>query len=234
MPAATVREKPCLFAGPMVNAIQSGRKTVTRRLIKHHLPTGPCDIRDIGNGPEIYGAGGVWLKLRLPYAVGDVLYVREAWKPDVDGDISCVTFQADGAKVHIENTRLAADKWLEVRKSREQWPDLESPVWRPSIHMPKWAARLWLEVTAVKVERLQEGFASPKGCTIARDEGIVVNCPEHNMGSVCCCMENCKRHIDAFRELWDSLNKPGFQWADNPWVSVTEFRRIKRRDAGCQ
>lgn len=224
---ATRREKPCLFAGPMVNAILSGRKTQTRRLIKHHLPTGPCDIRDIGNGPEIYGAGGVWLKLRLPYAVGDVLWVRETWTlASRDGYRQYAGLSSERFWPSTMDRPHVQSKWNGVhnviyRADGEYEADTgEKEMWHPSLHMERWMSRLRLEVTAVRVERLgdiTEADAYAEGVTIPTEQLFASNGnPE---------LRNEARA--AFAALWDSLSKPGFQWADNPWVAAYTFRRVE-------
>jgi hypothetical protein len=88
----------------------------------------------------------------------------------------------------------------------------ERIVWRPGIHMPKWAARIWLEVTDVRVERLWSMSAEQ-----AIAEGFVSHLREHDAEV------NLR---EQFAELWDSLAKPGTTWADNPWVWCISFRRV--------
>lgn len=220
--ATAVRTKPILFSGPMVRAILDGKKTQTRRLLKPKcsIPAGKYEMRrDPMYGDWVMGPAGAslvsfmqaahgWVTRDLgplPYAVGDILYVRETW---AHGD-------AWWENETWKNTYREGYGWTHVdyRASMShadlmEFNDVGEP-WRPSIHMPKWAARLWLEVTAVRVERLKEMRAADvvaEGFPFSSD-------------------------LDQFKSLWDSLSKPGSQWADNPWVAVYEFRR-RERNAG--
>lgn len=135
-----------------------------------------------------------------PYGLeGDRLWVREAWaRDDEDG---CLMYRADvGSDVN-------ADAWEHGR--REGVPRYR---WRPSIHMPRWASRITIEVTAVRVERLQE--ISPEDCSA---EGI----PLHHV------LVDSRRA--TYADLWESINGPG-SWDANPWVWVIEFRRNEALD----
>lgn len=121
--------KGMLFKGAMALGVIRGYKTKTRRT----------------NGS---------------YNVGAVVYLKENWKPDVidpDGlGISCVTYQADGQQIPIGNTREAGDKWGAARRPGEQWPELKPVKWRPSIHMPEWAARATIRIVSKLGERVQD------------------------------------------------------------------------------
>ena len=91
-------------------------------------------------------------------------------------------------------------------------PQFEGCRWKPSIHMPKWAARIWLEVTGVRVERVQD---------ISEEDAIAEGIPR---GAV----QYCGHAIRLFRDLWDSINaKRGYPWEVNPWVWVVEFKRTE-------
>ncbi len=94
------------------------------------------------------------------YKVGEVVYLKETWKPDVidpEGrGVSCITYKADGQQVRIANTEEAADRWLSVRRNEEQWPQLAPAKWRPSIHMPEWAARAKIRIVSKEQERIQD------------------------------------------------------------------------------
>lgn len=222
--------KPILFNTEMVKAILDGRKTVTRRLVKpqpsehqiHRL--GYCidgDKRDIGK--FCFGShehGGHVLYVKPPYKAGDILYVRETWQEW--GCDKCASYDCTGCNGSSKYAYKATGDW-----------DCEEK-WRPSIFMPREAARIFLRVTNVRVERLQEISVQD-----AKDEGIKV----HANGCIdglaygCYngdnCVKNiCQQPIKYFHDLWDSLNaKRGYGWESNPWVWVIEFERISKEEA---
>lgn len=196
----TVKERPILFSDPMVRAIRNNLKTETRRIVKHHLPTGPCDIRirKAGGGFQIYGAGGVWLPLKCPYGdVGTRLWVREAWQPTgVSVGKVQVHYRADGDA-----------KWLEWDRPIS----LVKQTWRPSIHMPRRLSRITLEIVSVAVERLHDITEAA-----AIREGFR-RWQHREQGEISASQQ--------FRDLWHKINgEPS--WAANPWVWVVAFRRI--------
>ena len=197
-------ERPILFSGPMVRAILDGRKTQTRRVVKF----GKCKESGVGMAPcEIAGAVNRGEDYRYcPYGQpGDRLWVRETWALTCAGgwaaDPSTLTFRAGG---NPPVRSIKPDEFSPVGDI-EQRPDLELPGrWRPSIHMPRWACRLVLEVKAVRVERLQDISWQD-----ARDEGVE---------------EDTDHHRACFADLWNALNaKRGHGWDTNPWVWVIEF-----------
>lgn len=225
------KDRPILFSGEMVRAILAGRKTVTRRVVK---PQPELRARRRGDGP-----GGWWWKTahvemnnwtdptkfaaevakECPYGQpGDRLWVRETWA-DTNGESGpMISYKAGG-------DRFLVDESYPVEYSRYPGCDFamwcgdlrrgcEGHAWRPPLSMPRWASRLTLEVTGVRVERVQE--ISAQDCF---SEGISV-------GAIGPTREACDRvRIDAFREIWDSLNaKRGFGWDKNPWVWVVEFK----------
>lgn len=194
MSATATKEKPILFSGPMVRAILDGRKSVTRRVITNErikvFAPGYADDHDRIIGMCPYGR------------VGDRLWVRETWNQfrvrRSDGQRFTVRHPEPG----IGELTYAADC------------DAEPPRWRPSIHMPRWASRITLEVTGVRVERLQEISEED-----ARAEGVQEFCPsEVDRGGYC----------SGFADAWDAINgkRPGCKWLDNPWVWVIKFRRV--------
>ena len=157
------------------------------------------------NGPAEYC-------VPLKYRKGDRLWVREAWfaDPPYDGTWDQYAF-SDGV---VENFSVLPDRFKSqefvLYKATWQGVDLR---WRSSIHMPRWASRITLEVVSVKVERVQE---------IGRS-----NCVKEGLHPT---MRNdSEQDIRVrFRELWDRINaKRGYTWASNPWVWVIEFKRIK-------
>lgn len=194
-------ERPILFSAPMVRAILAGTKTQTRRVVK------PRKDRDLGcelAACELAGEvnGGEY---RNAYcSPGDRLWVREAWR---DWSDAAWHYAADGLVLPKQRDRgLAA---MLSSRAPFTW---ESYRWRPSIHMPRWASRITLEVTGVRVERLQgisEADAMAEGAApvlVPPDGG---SCP----------------HVEGYRDLWESINGTG-SWDANPWVWVVEFRRI--------
>jgi len=207
-----MKEYPILFSGPMVRAILDGSKTMTRRVIK---------VRGHEGQPLMAGITKYWKPARTdrpgyidcPYGeIGDRLWVRETWRPlwdgiDAPGTIGdCIQYKADMAKLkpHVpdEDTGFRFDDMCEV--------DVPQPKWRPSIHMFRWASRITLEVTGVRVERVQD--ISLDACW-AEGVGIGLN----GIGA---------RY--AFGSLWNHINeKRGFGWDVNPLVWVVQFRRVK-------
>ena len=215
-----ITEWPILFNGAMVNAIRAGRKVQTRRVIK---PSRRYPIDFVGGGgrdgedwndPGCWGFESVnadwWLlqardrsecQIPCPYGVpGDRLWVRESVLP--------VGRHPDPGPCAPFGYFYRADSF------DHEWADMARAAgerWKPSIHMPRVACRLVLEVVSVRVERV----ASISGEDIL-DEGYWMR----EDPSVC--------GIDWFRDLWDSINGPrGFGWDVNPWVWVVEFRVVK-------
>lgn len=189
--------KPILFKTSMVQAILDGRKTVTRRLVKPQpepdqiYPLGYCtdgDKRDIGKfGFGSCECGGHILYARPPYKAGDSLYVRETWKP--------------------------AKRGFHYKEDWENYGIADITKWKPSIYMPKEAARIFLRVTSVRAERLQEITAEQ-----ATREGIKPDFPPFQ--------------VDEFIDIWNSTVKKAdvgrYSWLANPWVWVIEFEPCEK------
>nr|WP_249192038.1 hypothetical protein [Burkholderia ambifaria] len=228
-------ERPILFSGPMVRAILEGRKTQTRRIAIPKRssidfigggPTGGPDWND----PTCWGFEdpdtGFWWALRgnkschpLPCPHGTVrdrLWVRETCRADeLDSGLDGVRYRADDAFRAIDDSLLAAERWLDLNAYRGQEGAMV-----PAIHMPRWASRITLEITDVRVERLQSISESD-----ARDEGVTIE-DHHIRGYSAGAFR--PPSIRAFHDLWDSLNAArGYGWDANPWVWVVEFRRIE-------
>jgi hypothetical protein len=194
-------EKPILFSGPMIRAIMDDRKTQTRRVIKPQPEWQMVAPRILDGSIAVFGCtatGYTRDTWRSPYGQpGDHLWVRETWqKCPVCGGT---------------NWRASANENGTIC----QHCDGDLGKWRPSIFMPRWASRITLRVTGVRVERVQEITEGD-----ARVEGVKpmtwINHPE-----------NAPAHRVMFQPLWDSINsKRGFSWADNPWVWVVEFKRL--------
>lgn len=218
-------EKPILFNTEMVRAILDGRKSCTRRVVKEYIPKdaqfgyteftpdGAISCRGIFETSRP-GYGEKFFK--LPYQPGDILYVRESvWQKvghylDIDGETKTTW---------INEFRYVSTDIKPYTGWNYSWGK------RPSIHMPKEAARIWLKVTDVRVERLQDicGRGTPQDhvTNIAR-EGLQLQAV----------MENYQKLIDDFKQLWNSTLKKSdldrYGWDANPWVWVIEFERCEK------
>jgi hypothetical protein len=205
----------------MVRAILDNRKSMTRRVLK---PKKGATISDCVPTGKTVGIASV---LELPremladpkYKVGDLLWVHEAWRTDIavnhckPSDVSSargVMYEADGA-TFITHDNPLPDKWGKQR---------------PGMFMPRWASRITLRVTDVKVERLGEITELD-----ARAEGIErlksgrgFYHPLYDHGHVR--IEYCNTAKLAFEILWESINGPG-SWDENPWVATYRFERVK-------
>jgi hypothetical protein len=206
--------KPILFNTDMVRAILDGRKTQTRRIMKPQpiLENRLWKLGDAGWSDNIKGFHPVpchSLFNRVPYQPGDILYVRETWMNPCE-ELCRNDTECDGC-IYGKGYRYKAD--YRIDDSIEKW--------HPSIHMPKEAARIWLRVTDVRVERLQE-ITSTQIC----QEGVEVEIPY----SLYPLSEEEKRY--AFSQLWNSIVKKSdldrYGWAADPWVWVIEFERIEK------
>lgn len=193
-----MREMPILFSAPMVRALLAGTKTQTRRVVKKL----PITLNRETNSLEVdieNIANGRFAKLvACPHGQpGDRLWVRETWHDASSSLHSCALYRADGIDLHW-------DKWT------------------PSIHMPRWASRITLEITSVRVERLQEisiEDAKAEGAW-GPDDSIVQKVADYFGTDIF--SANPRK---AFQMLWESINGPD-SWAANPWVWVIEFRRL--------
>lgn len=198
-----MRVKPILFNTEMVRAILDGRKTQTRRVVKEFVGEEILSVRapdgtEIGKYcrdgwrgilPDRHDGNTYCVEAKPPCKVGDILWVRETW-------CSCATI----------------DSFFDGKKLYAYKADFEEGIkppctWRPSIHMPREAARIFLRVTDVRVERLQD----------IDDDGVVAEGLE--IGA-------------QFDELWNRTVKKSdrakFGWENNPWVWVIEFERCEK------
>lgn len=220
--------KPILFNTEMISAIQNGRKTVTRRVLKPHNPVkakkcgyyqgsglwydNEFNICDKDTHIKDYTVSCCWIGTKIyiqkyaPYKVGNYLYVRETWSEDKNNYL----YRAD-----------FSDEDLEKLKNIMRW--------RPSIHMPKEVARIFLRVTDVRVERLQD---------ITKDGAIAEGAEtdeyldfEEWATAVAPPGSRMITLRDHFSELWDSTVKKSdlakYGWDANPWVWVIEFERVE-------
>ena len=246
--------KPILFNTEMVKALLEGRKTMTRRLIKPQP-----EFREGETGTPERCADGNWcfkidqytsiydFDYKPPYQPGDILYVRETW---CKGKVAYGE-EPDGRCVPFISQCPGEDDIIPKELAIREGIGIEDVVWRPSIHMPKEAARIFLRVKSVRVEQLQEGFSGDTAIFALRAEGIDIG--EHcrtcidNYGRPCCNDEDtdggseCGMLDDVltkFVQLWDStipkhpnkFKSYPYYWKDNPWVWVIEFERISKED----
>ena len=202
--------KPILFKGEMVRAILDGRKTMTRRVIK---PKPTHRVIDVGDA--WYDADGIMAgaALRCPYGQpGDRLWVRETWQDGSDTNgRRCVVFKADGNGIAAlcceDGNGDPVGLGLSVTP-------MEPSRWRPSIHMPRWASRITLEIVSVRVERL---------CQITEQDALA----EGVSDSLDYCDPETPSARMQFKDLWDSINaKRGFVWDSNPYVWALEFKKL--------
>lgn len=195
--------KPILFNTEMARAILASRKTVTRRLVKFKEGQNPQWSGYVPDGPVLYGSHNI-PAVKAPYKPGDVLYVRETWKCNEAGyppSHCTIEYKAGGVEKFGEVLALPTAKGE----------------WKPSIHMPKEAARIFLRVKQVRVERLnamQEEDAIAEGFP---DLGVDADSP-----------------LERFATLWDKTidkqQRDTYGWWANPWVWVIEFEQISKED----
>lgn len=194
-----MRVLPMLFNTEMVKAILDGRKTCTRRLVKFLPGENPQWTGYIKDGLMLYNGKNKPCIRKAPYQPGDILYVRETWCSAYGG----------------EKYFYLADK-LTNREERSllNYDDVK---WHPSIHMPKEAARIWLKVTEVRMERLQDILEEEPGpnCQVVK-EGVRYGCD--------------------FIAVWNSTIKESdrvvYGWDANPYVWAIEFERCEKTGKG--
>lgn len=212
-------DRPILFSAPMVRALLDGRKTMTRRLLKRPGAVATADA---------WGAKTMMLPENadlLPHAVGDRLWVRETWRTTGD----------DGRANNIAPAKLQPHPiWYEAEGAAPEFLFVGKP--RVSIHMPRWASRLTLTVTGVKVERLQEiseGDALAEGVVWSEPlGGFHVPGVVHPDKEFPILMRPTAREM--FAALWDVIHGSG-AWLKNPWVVAVSFtvaaRNIDAKEA---
>ncbi|AXN27821.1 hypothetical protein CP913_24090 [Pseudomonas aeruginosa] len=207
MSAEKPRERPILFNDQMVRAILEGRKTVTRRVVKD---TGFYAIDAAIHGNDVALREREALSTRCPYGEpGDRLWVRETWGLQVRS-------YGGGAGEFIVYRATNPDA-IYCRSSEGR----EYPVkWKPSIHMHRHSSRILLEITAVRVERLQD--ISEEQALAEGVRGEPCDHARQACSDIGCWGDTAK---GAFGFLWEQLNGAG-AWQANPWVWVVEFKRV--------
>lgn len=211
-----MKEHPILFRAPMVRAILAGTKTQTRRIVKGEVLSasdgGKRRVFNPNDRSDLDALNGMLRQPReryplrriaAPWCVGRRLWVRETWAAAHNTD-------------HLKPSEIDCESRIHYAATE----NLGGLLKRPSIFIPRWASRIALEVTGVRVERLQEisrndaiaeGITKPAGSQFWHSDfatQLPGETPEH-----------------AYRNLWESINGPG-SWAANPWVWCIEFRRL--------
>lgn len=188
-----VRTKPIIFTGESVRAILEGRKTQTRRVVKPQPVDGKIwwESEWEGGGSFVSSPLDSVRTVWKSYRVGDLLYVKEAWDGvQLQGGGSLVSYKANGdTPVHDGNK------------------------WKSPLFMPRWAARLFLRVTEVRVERLQhmieqDAWAEGFSHTIDEQPGATTK----------------RSAVSYYAEAWDKINGKKHPWSSNPWVWVISFK----------
>ena len=223
-----MKETGLMFKAPLVRAILSGQKTQTRRVIKpqpdaSHSGAPYWNIggyraswcRSLEDGGPLVPANPLSCPFGRP---GDRIYVRETWDPDPPCDGTWSYTQWAGCRQgQIEGVpeRFRTPEHCNYEASWQGGP----MAWTPSIHMPKWAARIWLEITGVRVERLHdisESDALAEGISAESIKGLS--------------RAGFKRPAGInFRDLWTGL---GGDWDANPWVWAIDFKRVQPAHQG--
>lgn len=205
-----MREIPILFSTSMVQAIQEDRKNKTRRLNNlQEINLKPDDwifqgwVNDSKQLKAFFENKNMPLiqSAKCPWQPGDILWVRETWWRNYPHEYGRYFYRADGEEIEVPAVTGGT-----VARGKA-----DGLKWNPSIFMPKDAARIFLEVTDVRVERLQDIAYDDCLCEGMWDYGTDVDT------------------LAAFQELWQNLNeKRGYSWDTNPWVWVVEFRRVEK------
>lgn len=210
-----MKERPILMHARSINGILEGRKTQTRRIIKRPLKhpnwTGYMLTHKkdgaIECGPDYPDNDDDFV--RNPYGVpGDRLWVRESWAC-IDPRQSVRDGQAVPEHPNLSDGTLEFWKTKLRYRTNGEFAVDESYRWRPSIHMPRWASRLTLEITGIRVERVQEISEAD-----SEAEGCTGDLPQISAKGL-------------FRTLWDDTNGKG-AWERNDWVWVVDFRRVEQ------
>lgn len=221
--------KPILFNTEMVKAILEDRKTTTRRIVNPRYKDDEFGFQIVKDSQDNFirlektncnGSGmfsdGTERVIKSPYKVGDVLYVRETWKVEhtYGDELADIRFKANNEIEHLRGLKEETyDKLINFESKNG---------WQPSLFMPKEAARIFLKVTNVKVERLQD----------ITDEGAKAEGSNVGIGFAEKMRETA---TDRFIKIWNStVNKKDldkYGWNTNPYVWVIEFERISKEEA---
>ncbi len=190
-------EHPIIFSTPMVKAILDGRKTQTRRVVKpqaHHYNPDLLQPQILYPCKEGEPWGDIDKPVRNSYGLkGSRLWVKETFCHHKKGKVD-----------FIYKSNNNGDKAKKIK-------------WKPSIHMPRTAARIFLEITDIKIERLQDISEED-----AKAEGVIL----FHQHTSTLCEQLFSNHIKAYAHLWCSIQKSEDAWIDNPWVWVINFKKL--------
>jgi len=222
--------KPIIMQAESVRAILAGRKTQFREVVKpgklwpdgvqvlgvSEIAPGYFQVRsyegeawEIGGDAPAEGHSGIVMGMPSPYRPGDILYIKETWAMHTasEGRIySPGDGHAWGSPIYKATFRGGLN------------PKCEGfTAWRSPLHMPRWAARLWLKVTDVRVERLQDITEAEASAEGVQPEGV-------DIGGDCASPIIAPSHKLAYETVWNQINaKRGYPWESNPWVFVYTF-----------
>lgn len=206
-----MKERPILFSAPMVRAILDGSKNQTRRIVKPQPPDGCTVGWSAFSGENKIGCRSYAIPhqsfIKCPYVMRQILWVKETFYYDI-----CPYANGGSLKVKPDDFIPEHFYYRADGTEFEQIPECEGNAkWRPSIFMPRWASRITLEITEVRVERLQD---------ICKNDVIAEGTPGFELEKT---SEDEARA--CYRELWKSINGKG-SWQKNPWVWVLTFKQI--------
>jgi hypothetical protein len=229
----TARERPILFSGPMVRAILEGTKTQTRRIVKPQPPAWIDEFGYTAFTPKGHISGrGYWRGVpgdegpgekffRSQYGIpGDRLWVRET---HAIVPATAYSLSRDNGEQLAHRTSPDGDEWAVYH---EGWDRCRPGRWRPSIHMHRWASRITLQVTGVRVERLQEITEDDAAAEGAPSMAAVTRVDPVFGTSTSAKVRDEGTHRYGFHVLWDRINGKRATWDSNPWAWVIEFRRV--------
>jgi len=212
-----MRERPIIFNADMVRAVLDGRKTQTRRIIKLDHERGMQNPVVRGKGGAVSYVGCRLAATLCPLgAVGDRLWVREAFRVHSRAtDVATLVYKASEQQSWTQQThRVPIEKCIKPAVVDK---------WTPSIHMPRWASRITLEITGVRVERLQDisehdsvAEGVPPAGDLLPDYPDTYLTPKGDFATA----------KVAFQRLWASIYGAD-SWQANPWVWVIEFKRVE-------
>lgn len=213
------RVLPILFNTDMVRAILDGRKTVTRRVISHVKTKDVLNSPLRKNNPDIPDKKFISCLVDSPYEEGDILYVRETYCPNYfDREIMRIGGMPGNGNAYKADYHKEAIGDI-----------VPEPKWTPSIHMPKEAARIWLKVTDVRVERLQDITPEQSVKEGVDDPYFYISDGEYWEKTGRC---NLPCDIAAFSVLWDSTIRKTdldrYGWDANPWIWAIDFERYEK------
>lgn len=214
-------ERPIVMRDWEVRAILAGQKTMMRRVVRippRKLCPVSAQFSSVKNGVAMFicGTDGALVRCQLGQP-GDRLWVRKTWNARPVSEVDSGMYEAWAPYKAIPKQQ-PSNAWVYFEADGDE----EGP-WRPSIHMPRWASRLTLEITSVRVERLQEisdedAFAEGTPC-------YVCGRPMDGFSESDCHCFHRKARASDYQMLWESIHGPG-SWAANPWVWVIDFRRV--------